>query len=42
MEHWNEVDWTGVIRVYPINEEHEDNWDDYDERRNDHGRAYDG
>ena len=32
-EKWISVDWTGIIRVYPINEEHVDDLDDYDERR---------
>ena len=33
MEQWNDVNWIGVIRVYPINDKDEDDLDDYDERK---------
>ena len=41
VEQWNDVDWVGTIRTYPLNEQFVDDLDDYDERRVEHGRAYD-
>lgn len=42
MDEWNDAGWTGVIRVYPLNDQYVDDLDDYDERRREHGRVYDG
>ena len=41
MEQWIDANWTGDIRVYPINDKYVDDLDDYDERRKPHGRTYD-